>query len=200
MDDKDIKPMNSRRKFIVRAGIGSLPVLMALKSKGAWGYSTQNCNLSASISQMQSAQAEQFETCTASFYSHGGAKSYFQPEAAAITSRSDGRKGFFHSLSGTYHKGDSYHGMYAGVIVNENTLFTDIFSIGYGGTLAEAVDRGPSNLIRNISAVFLHSLFYRGRGIYPEPDAFVNAYNNAVLNGKMEQLAQVLEMYIDGNT
>lgn len=200
MDNKDINAKSGRRKFLVRAGMGSLPVLIALKSKGAWGYSTQNCNLSASMSQMQSAQAEQFETCTASFHSHGGAKSYFEPETATTTKKSDGRKGFFNSHSGTYHNGDLYHGMYAGIVVNENTLFTDIFSMGYGGTLAEAVDHGPSNLIRNISAVFLHSMFYRGRGIYPEPDAFVSAYNNAMLNGKTEELAQVLEMYIDGQT
>jgi hypothetical protein len=198
MDNKDIKTTNSRRKFLVRAGMGSLPVLMALKSKGAWGFSTQNCNLSASMSKMQSVQAEQFETCTASFHSHGAAKSYFKLEKGATTKRSDGRNGFFNSSSGTYHQGDGYHGVYDGVVINENTLFNAIFGAGFGGTIADAVDRGPTNLIRNIAALFLHAMFYRGQSLYPEPEAFVRAYSDAMLTGNSDQLAQVLEMYIDG--
>ncbi|MDX1539038.1 hypothetical protein [Arsukibacterium sp.] len=194
MDNKDIKTTNSRRKFLVRAGMGSLPVLMALKSKGAWGYSTQNCNLSASMSQMQSVQAEQFETCTASFHSHGAAKDYFK-----LKKNGSERVGYFHSLSDAYHNGDMFTGSYAGTPVNENTMFSTIFtSGGFDGTLAEAlVLNGPYDLIRNITAVFLHSMFYRAAAIYPEPEAFVQAYNNAVITGETQQLKNVLTMYID---
>jgi len=192
MDNKDIKAASGRRKFLVRAGMGSLPVLMALKSKGAWGYSTQNCNLSASMSQMQSVQAEQFEACEGQFLSHGGAKQYFKLGSG----NGSERKGYFHSASPHYHKQGSHTYTYGGKVINENTLFNDIFGSGYGGTLAEAVESGPTSLIRDIAGLFLHSLFYRGQGLYPEPDAFVDSYNNAVSLGQTSQLAKVLQMYI----
>jgi hypothetical protein len=194
MDNKDIKATSGRRKFLVRAGMGSLPVLMALKSKGAWGYSTQNCNLSASISKMQSVQTEQFEACEGQFLSHGGAKPYFYPDSGIGSER----KGYFHSASPYYHLRDSSTYIYDGNIINENTLFNDIFASGYSATLAEAVNSGPTSLIRDIAAVFLHSMFYRGQAIYPEPEAFIQAYSNAVFTGKTDQLAQVLQLYIDG--
>ncbi|WP_213996911.1 hypothetical protein [Arsukibacterium sp.] len=194
MDNKDINAASGRRKFLVRAGMGSLPVLMALKSKGAWGYSTQNCNLSASMSKMQSVQAEQFQACTGQFHSHGGAKDYFK-----LKGEGSERIGYFHSLSDAYHNGDMFTGSYDGSPVNENTLFSSIFtSGGFDGTLAEAlVLKGPYDLIRNITAVFLHSMFYRAAAIYPEPEAFVQAYNNAVFTGETGQLKNVLTMYID---
>ncbi|KKO47238.1 hypothetical protein WG68_00895 [Arsukibacterium ikkense] len=194
MDNKDIKAASGRRKFLVRAGIGSLPVLMALKSKGAWGYSTQNCNLSASMSKMQSVQGDQFESCVASFHSHGAAKQYFY----LGPSGGNERKGYFHSASANYHKNGVFTYSYAGIELNENTLFSDIFAGGFDGTIADAVEKGPSSLIRDIAGLFLHAMFYRGQGIYPEPDAFVDSYNNAIMLGKTDQLAQVLQMYIDG--
>ena len=194
MDNKDIKAASGRRKFLVRAGMGSLPVLMALKSKGAWGYSTQNCNLSASMSKMQSAQAEQFETCVQSFHSHGAAKQYFQ----LGNGQGSERKGYFHSKSGNYHKNGPYSSHYAGIEINEQTQFSDIFAGGFGGTIADAIDQGPTSLVRDIAALFLHSMFYRGQGIYPEPEAFIESYNTAMFNGKTDQLTKVLQMYIDG--
>ncbi len=194
MDNKDIKASSGRRKFIVRAGMGSLPVLMALKSKGAWGYSTQNCNLSASMSKMQSAQADQFESCVASFHSHGAAKQYFHLGSGGGSER----KGYFHSASPNYHKNGGSTFNYAGIVINENTMFSDIFAGGFDGTIADAVAHGPSSLIRDIAGLFLHSMFYRGQGLYPEPDAFVDAYANAIMLGKTDQLAQVMQMYIDG--
>ncbi|MAD75294.1 MAG: hypothetical protein CML20_10975 [Rheinheimera sp.] len=193
MDNKDIKATSGRRKFLVRAGMGSLPVLMALKSKGAWGYSTQNCNLSASMSKMQSVQADQFETCRAGFLSHGGGKQYF------ALGNGNERKGYFNSKSAKYHKNGVETYTYAGIVINENTRFDEIFTGGYGGTLAEAVNQGGDhNLTRNIASSFLHSMFYYGQGLYPEPAAFVDAYNTAMLSGQTDQLAKVLRYYIDG--
>jgi hypothetical protein len=195
MDNKDINATSGRRKFLVRAGMGSLPVLMALKSKGAWGYSTQNCNLSASMSKMQSVQAEQFETCRAGFLSHGGGKQYFD------LGPGNERKGYFNSTSTKYHKNGVETYTYAGIVINENTRFNDIFAGGYGGTLKEAVNQGgDNNLIRNIASSFLHSMFYYGQGLYPEPVAFVDAYNTATLSGQTEQLTKVLRYYIDGTS
>lgn len=196
MDNKDIKTTNSRRKFIVRAGMGSLPVLMALKSKGAWGYSTQNCNLSASMSQMQSAQAEQFETCTAAFNSHGAAKQYFDLNKGL--GKGNERSGYYHSASANYHRNAEFTYNFNGFVINEKTMFSDIFQGGASISLAEAVYNGSTSLERDIAALFLHSMFYRGQGMYPEPDAFVEAYSNAMLTGKTDQLAKVLQMYIDG--
>lgn len=194
MENKDIKAASSRRKFLVRAGMGSLPVLMALKSKGAWGYSTQNCNLSASMSQMQSVQAEQFETCTASFDSHGAAKQYFQ----LGNGQGSERKGYFHSKSDNYHHLSEFTYNFNGTIINEKTMFSTIFPGGAGISIEEAVRHGSTSLERDIAALFLHSMFYRGQGKYPEPDAFVQAHSNALLTGKTDQLAEVLQMYIDG--
>jgi len=202
MDNKDIKTTNSRRKFIVRAGMGSLPVLVALKSKGAWGYSTQNCNLSASMSKMQSVQAEQFETCVSSFNSHGGAKQYFELEKNAGSFKQSGnghgRLGYFHSGSANYHSKGPETYTFNDIVINEATMFSDIFAVGYGSTLADAAVNGPTPLIRNIAALFLHSLFYYGEGMLPEPTAFVDAYSNAMLHGKTAQLDAVLRVYIDG--
>jgi len=56
------KPTLSRRKFLVRAGAGSLPVVMSLQSGSAWGCVELNCtpgqtSLSASGSQVASVTA-----------------------------------------------------------------------------------------------------------------------------------------------
>lgn len=56
------KPTLSRRKFLVRAGAGSLPVVMSLQSGSAWGCIELNCtpgqtSLSASGSQVASVTA-----------------------------------------------------------------------------------------------------------------------------------------------
>lgn len=207
MDNKDIKAASGRRKFLVRAGMGSLPVLMALKSKGAWGYSTQNCNLSATASKMRSVQPDQFEQCTTErFHSHGAAKKYFETGNGNgngnHTSFGGGneRKGYYHSASPNYHNhnGKTYTYSYGDKIINETTLFSDIFWGGTGITLMEAVESGSTSLERDIAALFLHSLFYYGQGIYPEPEAFVSAYENAMMTGKTKDLALVLELYIDG--
>jgi hypothetical protein len=58
----ETKPTLSRRKFIVRAGAGSLPVVMSLQSGSAWGCVELNCapgqtSLSASGSQVASVTA-----------------------------------------------------------------------------------------------------------------------------------------------
>ncbi|WP_019675859.1 hypothetical protein [Arsukibacterium perlucidum] len=194
MDNKDIKAASGRRKFLVRAGMGSLPVLMALKSKGAWGYSTQNCNLSASMSKMQSVQAEQFEDCHNQFLSHGNAKQYF------MTGPGNGseRKGYFHSGSPNYHKYASHTYTHNGIAINETTLFSNFFAGGFDGTLQQAVEEGPTSLVRDSASLFLHSLFYYDQGIYPKPEAFVDAYNKSMLTGETDALAKVLQLYIEG--
>lgn len=58
----DSKPTLSRRKFLIRAGAGSLPVVMSLQSGSAWGCVELNCapgqtSLSASGSQVASVTA-----------------------------------------------------------------------------------------------------------------------------------------------
>ncbi len=192
MDNKDIKAVSGRRKFLVRAGMGSLPVLIALKSKGAWGYSTQNCNLSATDSKMRSVQPDQFEACESQFLSHGNAKQYFK------TGPGNGseRKGYFHSASPNYHKYASHTYTHGIVTINEKTLFSEIFAGGFDGTLQDAVEKGPSSLIRDSASLFLHSLFYYDQAIYPKPEAFVKAYDNAMFSGNTDELASVLQMYI----
>lgn len=193
MDNKDIKAASGRRKFLVRAGMGSLPVLMALKSKGAWGYSTQNCNLSASMSKMQSAQADQFETCEGQFLRRGKANQYF----ASGPANGNERKGYFLSSSPSYHKLGAETYTFNGTIINENTLFNDVFGSGYDGTLAEAITNAPNQVTKNIAGLFLHSMYYINDGTYPAPIAFVDAYNNAMLTGKERELTLVLRHYIE---
>ncbi len=61
------KPTLSRRKFLVRAGAGSLPVVMSLQSGSAWGCVELNCtpgqtSLSASGSQVASVTANKTTT------------------------------------------------------------------------------------------------------------------------------------------
>ena len=71
VNDKEITAtQSSRRKFLLRAGLGSLPVLLTLNSKAAWGTSTLNCSLSENASQMQSVQPDKFEQSALEFLSY----------------------------------------------------------------------------------------------------------------------------------
>ncbi|WP_372626868.1 hypothetical protein [Arsukibacterium sp.] len=192
MDNKDIKATSGRRKFLVRAGMGSLPVLMALKSKGAWGYSTQNCNLSASMSKMQSVQAEQFETCIGGFRSHGSGKQYFK------TNSGNEQFGYFLSTHSNFHSKTTETYVFGAVSINENTTFRDIFGGGDTTKLKNALEGGGPSLRRNITSLFLHAMFYKNMGMFPEPEVVVSSYNNAVLLGRTAELEAILELYIDG--
>ncbi|HAW93978.1 MULTISPECIES: hypothetical protein [unclassified Arsukibacterium] len=192
MDNKDIKTTNSRRKFIVRAGMGSLPVLMALKSKGAWGYTTQNCNLSASMSQMQSTQADQFESCVGGFKSHGSGKQYFK------TNSGNEQFGYFLSTHSNYHSKGAETFNFGSVSINENTTFSDIFGGGDTTKLKMALQGGGPSLRRNITSLFLHSMFYRHQEMFPDPEVVVSSYNNAILYGRTKELEEILVLYIDG--
>jgi len=195
VDDKEIKAAQSgRRKFLVRAGLGSLPVLLSLKSKAAWGSSTLNCSLSETASQMQSVQPDKYNECVGGFNSHGSAKLYFDAPRA----RSAGGKGhyFYKSGQGAWYK------TWLGIEVHQGTKFNDIFGYGYSGTLKDAVNQGGSyELVRNIAAIFLHSLYYQMEGIstnIPAPDAIVAAYQGAVTTAQKQQLSALLKLYIDG--
>jgi len=134
VNDKEIKATQSgRRKFLLRAGLGSLPVLLTLKSKSAWGTSTLNCSLSENASQMQSVQPDKFEQCSKSYDSHGSAKLYFQSKKPGI---GDGKGAYF------YQSGKWWHKKWNGIPINQHTKFNSIFQYGYHGTLSEAVNLG----------------------------------------------------------
>lgn len=200
---------NGRRKFLLRAGLGSLPVLLSLKSKAAWGTSTLNCSLSETASQMQSVQPDKFEQCKYSFESHGSAKLYFDEPtfgerqnifASRAFLKGDGKGSYFYKPTDwPIHQ---WNKTYLGIKIFQDTLFSDIFDHTYGGTLAEAVNLGGNNnLLRNISAVFLHALYYQIEGVstnLPSPDQIISAYLAAVTNSQREQLAALLTYYIDG--
>lgn len=194
VNDKEMKATQSgRRKFLLRAGLGSLPVLLTLKSKSAWGTSTLNCSLSENASQMQSVQPDKFEQCSKSYDSHGSAKLYFETKKPGI----GGGKGAYF-----YQSGKRWHKKWNGIDINQHTKFNSIFQYGYSGTLREAVNLGGNNaLIRNIAAIFLHALFYQMEGIntsIPTPDEIVNAYHGAVTQAQKDQLSALLVYYIDG--
>lgn len=194
VNDKEIKATQSgRRKFLMRAGLGSLPVLLTLKSKSAWGTSTLNCSLSENASQMQSVQPDKFEQCKKSYDSHGSAKLYFETKKPGI---GGGKGGYFYKSGGQWHK------KWRGIEINQNTKFNTIFQYGYNGTLRDAVNLGGNNaLIRNIAAIFLHALYYQLEGIstsIPTPDEIVNAYQGAVTQAQKNQLSALLVYYIDG--
>ncbi|WP_333609061.1 hypothetical protein [Arsukibacterium sp.] len=197
--EKDTSPTPgaSRRKFLVKAGMGSLPVLMALKSKGAWGYSTQNCNLSATVSKMQSAQAQQFEACVNGFKSHGSGMQFF-----AINGQGNGN-GNGHGRFGYFLEGHTnYHGgfvTYNGHVINNRTPFNAVFGGADSRTLMVMVQEdGTTALERNITSLFLHSMFPGSAGSLPDSDAIVRSYTNAVTSSQISQLDTVLKLYIDG--
>ncbi|SEI01743.1 hypothetical protein SAMN05660691_02841 [Rheinheimera pacifica] len=194
VNDKEMKATQSgRRKFLMRAGLGSLPVLLTLKSKSAWGSSTLNCSLSENASQMQSVQPDKFEQCSRSYDSHGSAKLYFESKSSTV---GGGKGGYF------FKTGNNWQKKWNGIEINQSTKFNTIFQYGYSGTLRDALNQGGSYALeRNIAAIFLHALYYQLEGIstsIPTPDEIVNAYQGAVTKAQKDQLLALLVYYIDG--
>lgn len=200
MDNKDITDtQTSRRKFLQRAGLGSLPVLLTLKSKAAWGTSTLNCSLSENASQMQSVQPDKYEECKRAFDSHGSAKRYFENKKRKVAG---GKGGYFYNPAGDNL--DTWYKQWNGIKIYQGTQFSQIFDSSYIGTLQDAVNqRGDYALIRNITSVFLHALYYQDTGQssnLPTPDEIVNVYLNSVTQEQKDQLAALLVYYIDGTS
>lgn len=199
VNDKEITAtQNGRRKFLLRAGLGSLPVLLTLKSKAAWGTSTLNCSLSENASQMQSVQPDKFEQCKRSLDSHGSAKMYFEN----VSSKKAGGKGGFFYKHGSVEL-SHWNKMWNGVKIYQGTNFSQVFDGSYSGTLQDALHQvGDYNLIRNITSSFLHALYYQITGQssnFPLPGEIVSAYTNSVTSEQKKQLAALLVYYIDGN-
>lgn len=194
VNDKEMKATQSgRRKFLMRAGLGSLPVLLTLKSKSAWGTSTLNCSLSENASQMQSVQPDKFEQCRKSSDSHGNALLYF----------SNPQKGFANAQYGYFFKvGNKWQKKWRNIDVNQNTKFNAIFQYGFNGTLKAVLNRsGSYTLERNIATIFLHALYYQMQGIntsIPSPDEIVDAYLGATTSEQKKQLSTLLVYYIAG--
>lgn len=194
VNDKEMKATQSgRRKFLMRAGLGSLPVLLTLKSKSAWGASTLNCSLSENASQMQSVQPDKFEQCRKSSDSYGSAVFYFSnPQKGA----SRGKYGYF------FKAGSKWQKKWHNVEVHQNTKFNAIFQYGFNGTLKTALNMsGSYTLERNITTIFLHALYNQMEGIstsIPAPDEIVNAYQGAVTQAQKKQLSALLVYYIEG--
>ncbi len=201
VENKDVNTpqQNGRRRFLMRAGLGSLPVLLTLKSKAAWGTSTLNCSLSETASQMQSVQPDKYEQCRSGFDSHGSAKLYFKKTDSKV---GGGKGGYFYKPKGT--KNFQWTKKWGGLDICQDTRFNDVFFSGFNGTLEEAVNfKGGNPLIRNIASSFLHSLYYQSEGIssnFPPPESIVDVYTRAVTPEQRAQLSAVLEFYIDGYT
>lgn len=198
MDDKrSSTPIgNSRRAFLTKAGLGSLPILLSLKSRTAWGFSTQNCNLSASVSKMQSVQAEQFEDCTLAFKSHGSGKDFFENKSGG---KGHGRTGYFLSTHANYHGGVPNSIFFNGVVINEKTPFNMVFGGSNSRTLSVMVkEQGTTALERNLTSLFLHSLYPGSSGELPATQLIVDSYRNATTPERLKQLDTVLKIYIDG--
>ena len=205
VNDKEITAkQNGRRKFLLRAGLGSLPVLMTLNSKAAWGTSTLNCSLSESASQMQSVRPDEFEQCK--FDSHGSAKKYFESAETSGQQQmrsfgtAGGKGGFFYKPAEV--ELPAWDKEWSGIKIYQDTAFSAIFDHSYSGSLNDAVDQGGDyNLIRNITSSFLHSLYYEMTGQssnFPSPAEIRSAYLNSVTQAQKEQLATLLSYYIDG--
>lgn len=198
VNDKETSTEQSgRRKFLLRAGLGSLPVLLTLKSKAAWGTSTLNCSLSETASQMQSVQPDKFEQCKFSFDSHGSAKLYFEANKLGVA---DGKGAYFYKKK--YVSLNKWLKEWHGIDIYQDTPFNAVFGSGYHGSLKQAVNQGGDySLTRNIAASFLHALYYQMENIstnMPSPDEIVNAYLGAVTPTQKEQLAMLLAYYING--
>lgn len=198
-DNKDIKTTSDgRRKFLLRVGLGSLPVLLTLKSKAAWGTGTLNCSLSETSSQMQSVQPDKFDDCRKIFDSHGSAKLYFENKKKGAAG---GKGAFFYKSQ--YVKLRDWHKSWLNIKIYQDTQFSSIFLHGYSGTLKQAVNlNGGDPLTRNIASLFLHALYYEIKGIstnVPSPDAIVAAYRESVTYEQRKQLSALLEYYIDGD-
>ncbi|MDX3772954.1 hypothetical protein QE250_02385 [Chromatiaceae bacterium AAb-1] len=202
VENKDINTQQQgRRRFLMRAGLGSLPVLLTLKSKAAWGTSTLNCSLSTTASQMQSVAPDTFNTCRGSFRSHGPAHHYFDKDSRK--KHGHDRRGYFYNKHAGKHQKTQHltdevkH--WRGIAVHQDTRFTEIFGSGYSSTLANAL--AQHGLVADITACFLHSLYFQLEGVssnLPGPDAFVNAYVNSVTSEQKQNLAGLLELYIHG--
>lgn len=204
LENKDIQTaQKGRRKFLMRAGLGSLPVLLTLNSKAAWGTSTLNCSLSETASQMQSVQPEKFEQCASQFNSHGNAKSYFW-EVSTFKANGNGKASYFYKAPNMPL--ESWKKEWDGHKIYQDTSFGSIFLGGYGGSLKQALHQGGGwemSLIRNIAACFLHACYYQMEGIssnFPTPNEIVAAFINAISEQERRQLAALLEYYIDGYT
>ncbi|CAM3730286.1 hypothetical protein [Rheinheimera salexigens] len=200
MDNKElIVSQTSRRKFLQRTALGSLPVLLTLKSKAAWGTSTLNCSLSENASQMQSVQPEKFAECQRSFDSHGSAKLYLENKKSRV---GGGKGGYFYKPASTPIA--AWSKSWNGINIYQDTLFSQIFNGSYSGTFKDAVNQGGDYaLIRNITAVFLHALYYQMTGQstnIPSPAEIVSAYVNSVTQAQKDQLAALLVFYIDGSS
>ncbi|HSG93767.1 MAG TPA: hypothetical protein VK999_08585, partial [Methylotenera sp.] len=123
VNDKEITAtQNGRRKFLLRAGLGSLPVLLTLKSKAAWGTSTLNCSLSENASQMQSVQPDKYEQCKRSLDSHGSSKLYFENVSSQV---SGGKGGFFYKATSVNLK--HWDKSWNGVKIYQGTNFSQVF-------------------------------------------------------------------------
>ncbi|MBZ9612965.1 hypothetical protein [Rheinheimera maricola] len=199
VNDKEIvATQNGRRKFLLRAGLGSLPVLLTLNSKAAWGTSTLNCSLSENASQMQSVQPDKFEQCKKSLDSHGSAKKYFENVSSKVAG---GKGGFFYKPSGT--KLRHWDKQWEHIKIYQGTKFNEVFKGGYSGTLKDAVHQGGDyDLIRNITSSFLHALYYdmnNESSNFPSPREIVDAYDKSVTSEQKKQLSALLVYYIEGN-
>lgn len=199
--EQDTAKLN-RRKFLMRAGLGSLPILMSLKSKGAWGSDSLNCSLSQTASVASSVNPNDFSSCAKTMDSHGSAKMYFR---SGKEGTAGGKGSFFYKYPAPKGKKpqttSTWDKTWNGIEIHQDTSFNAIFFSGYNGTLADAVNNGPTSLIRNITALFLHSLYYQltfTTTNIPAPQDIIDAYVQAITPLQQQQLTALLEYYIDG--
>ncbi|WP_199609972.1 hypothetical protein [Flocculibacter collagenilyticus] len=200
-NDKGTALAASRRKFITRAAIGSLPVIFSLNSRSAWATG-MNCSTTGIMSGNQSVQGvcSQGERILSS---HGFWKNHY-PTYPVMHRRRGTPSGVIR---------DSLNNL--DVNEDKSTLFVDVFKVNTfpGKSLQWVLRRGPDSLSRNIVAVYLDTLYEQVYSANAEQIGtpamniglttknIVQSYQIAmgdVSGSEANQLAATLEYLIDG--
>ncbi|NRQ43654.1 hypothetical protein HRH59_13955 [Rheinheimera sp. YQF-2] len=183
-NDMDVKEtQNSRRAFLFKAGLASLPLLMSFKSKATWGSSSLNCGLSATASQIASFSAQTGKTC----------KEQISHKVCDVN--------YFGNPHGCFRKPSYKVHKYNGVEVCQDTKFRQIFGGSKRTKLEHCLNEGEDSFERNMSYCFLYALYMervlKRYGEFPSADDFVYAYKQAI-NQERIDLMRLVAFYVNG--
>lgn len=183
-DNKQVEQTSgSRRDFLVKAGLASVPLLMSFKSRATWGSSTLNCGLSATASQIASMTAQSGKKC----------KEHVSHKICDVD--------YFGSPHGCFKKPSHTVYKYNGTQIHQDTRFKDVFGGSKTRKLSSCIYDSPDNFERNISYCFLYALYMdkvmRRSGEFPLPDDFVSAYKYASGQARID-LINLVAFYVNG--
>ncbi len=183
-DNKDLtQDLNSRRAFLLKAGIAGVPLLMSFKSRATWGSSSLNCGLSATASQIASMAAQTGKQC----------KEYVSDKIRNVD--------YFGKHTGCFRKAAPKVYKYKSKVIDTETKFKDVFGGSKSTKFESCVKEQANSFERNITYCFLYAFYLehvlRKTGEFPRPDDFVRAYQQA--NGQVRaDLIRLVAFYVNG--